>query len=411
MNSTLCSVEEALNELRQGRMLVVVDDENRENEGDLLMPAECATPEAINFMIRYGRGLVCAPITRTRATELDLPLQVARNTESMRTAFTVSVDARENASTGISASDRALCLQLLAKPAIGAAAFNRPGHIFPLIAEDGGVLVRQGHTEAAVDLARMAGFTPAGVICEIIKDDGEMARLPDLEIFAAEHGLKILSIAQLVAHRKQSENLISEVASVPMPTENGAFDFYVFRSNWLGEEAMAMLKGTPEQLKQPGTLVRIHSECFTGDVLGSRRCDCGSQLQEAIERIEQAGHGLIIYLRQEGRGIGLFNKIKAYQWQDQGLDTVEANLRLGLKADSRDYSMAEQILSYFDMTDLQLMTNNPDKLKAMSLNHQRHIRRLPLSIPANTDNHHYLLTKNQKFGHHIELNPDIESIS
>lgn len=411
MSTMLCRVEEALAELRAGRMLIVVDDENRENEGDLLMPATMASPEAINFMIRYGRGLVCAPITRTRAVELDLPLQVARNTESMRTAFTVSVDARENASTGISASDRALCLQLLANPAVGAAAFNRPGHIFPLIAEDGGVLVRQGHTEAAVDLARMAGFTPAGVICEIIKDDGEMARLPDLEIFAAEHGLKILSIAQLVAYRKQTENLLSAVESAPMPTENGRFSLHVFRSALLGEESIAMVKGTPEQLKEPGTLVRIHSECFTGDVLGSLRCDCGSQLQQAIAEIEHAGSGIIIYLRQEGRGIGLFNKMKAYQLQDQGLDTVEANIRLGFAADMRDYTMAIQILNYFGIDDMQLLTNNPDKLNAITAICQRTIVRKPLSIPANSTNHHYLFTKNLKFGHSIDLPPSIESIS
>jgi 3,4-dihydroxy 2-butanone 4-phosphate synthase / GTP cyclohydrolase II len=409
--TSLASIETALDELRQGRMIIVVDDENRENEGDLLMPAETVTPEAVNFMIRHGRGLVCAPLTAERARVLDLDLQVARNTESMRTAFTVSVDARENASTGISASDRALCLQLLANPAVGAGAFNRPGHIFPLIAENGGVFKRQGHTEAAIDLATLAGFQPVGVICEIIKDDGEMARLPDLELFAAEHHLKIISIADLLAYRKRTENLISEVESAPMPTDSGDFSFYVFRSELLGEEHMAMVKGPLAQLKQPGTLVRIHSECFTGDVLGSRRCDCGSQLQEAIERIEQAGSGVVIYLRQEGRGIGLFNKIKAYQWQDQGLDTVEANLRLGLKADSRDYTMANQILTHFGIDDLRLMTNNPNKFDALQNSGVRRIERLSLSIPANADNHHYLLTKTRKFGHHIELNPDIESIS
>lgn len=412
MNETaLSTIEEALAELKQGRMLIVVDDEHRENEGDLLMPAECATPEAINFMIRYGRGLVCAPITQSRADQLDLPLQAARNTEAMRTAFTVSIDAAENASTGISAADRALCLNLLANPAIGAAAFNKPGHIFPLVARDGGVLVRQGHTEAAVDLARLAGFQPAGVICEIIKDDGEMARLPDLRAFAAEHGLKIITIADLIAWRKRHENLISAVESAPMPTDAGDFRFYVFRSELLGEEHMAMVKGPPERLKEPGTLVRIHSECFTGDVLGSQRCDCGSQLQDAITRIEAAGSGIVVYLRQEGRGIGLFNKVRAYQLQDAGLDTVEANLRLGLEADGRDYTMANQILAHFGVEDLRLLTNNPDKLDALKGFGKRRIGREPLSIPANGNNHHYLLTKRRKFGHHIDLPPAIESMS
>ncbi len=407
--SPLSSIETALEELRRGRMIIVVDDEDRENEGDLLMPAQTATPEAVNFMIRHGRGLVCAPITAERARELELPLQVMYNTESMRTAFTVTVDARENASTGISAADRAVCLNLLANPAVKADAFNRPGHIFPLIAQDGGVFTRQGHTEAAVDLARLAGFQPAGVICEIIKDDGEMARLPDLELFAAEHGLKIISIADLLAWRKANENLISEVEAVPMPTGRGAFSLHMFRSALLGEEHLALVKGPPERLREPGTLVRVHSECFTGDVLGSQRCDCGSQLQEAIDAIEAAGSGLIIYLRQEGRGIGLFNKIRAYQLQDQGLDTVEANLRLGFAADSRDYTMARQILNHFGVNDLRLLTNNPDKLAALAAPGRR-VTRQPLAIPANAVNHHYLLTKQRKFGHELDLAPPTESI-
>ena len=407
--SPLSPIETALDELRRGRMIIVVDDEDRENEGDLLMPAQTATPEAVNFMIRYGRGLVCAPITAERARELELPLQVMYNTESMRTAFTVTVDARENASTGISAADRAVCLNLLANPAVKADAFNRPGHIFPLIAQDGGVFTRQGHTEAAVDLARLAGFQPAGVICEIIKDDGEMARLPDLELFAAEHGLKIISIADLLAWRKANENLISEVEAVPMPTGRGAFSLHMFRSALLGEEHLALVKGPPERLREPGTLVRVHSECFTGDVLGSQRCDCGSQLQEAIDAIEAAGSGLIIYLRQEGRGIGLFNKIRAYQLQDQGLDTVEANLRLGFAADSRDYTMARQILNHFGVDDLRLLTNNPDKLAALAAPGRR-VTRQPLAIPANAVNHHYLLTKQRKFGHALDLAPSTENI-
>ena len=405
------TIEQALQALKQGKMIIVVDDENRENEGDLVMPAQTATPEAINFMIRYGRGLVCAPITAARADLLQLPLQVMKNTESMRTAFTVSVDAKDNISTGISAADRAHTLQLLANPETTADAFNRPGHIFPLIAETGGVFKRQGHTEASVDLAVMAGFEPAGVICEIINDDGSMARLPNLEIFAAEHDLLIISIADLLAYRKRHEALLSHVESAPLPTEMGQFNFYVFRSELLNEEHMALVKGPIEQLLDPGTLVRIHSECFTGDVLGSKRCDCGSQLQQALNEIEQAGSGIVIYLRQEGRGIGLFNKVKAYQLQDQGLDTVEANLQLGFDADMRDYTMAIQILNHFNINDLQLLTNNPDKLEAIQSICQRKIVHKALSIEANSFNHHYLLTKNLKFGHSIDLPPSIESIS
>lgn len=405
------TIDQALQAFKQGKMIIVVDDENRENEGDLVMPAQTATPEAINFMIRFGRGLVCAPISAMRAEQLQLPLQVMKNTESMRTAFTVSVDAKDNISTGISAADRAHTLQLLANPETTADAFNRPGHIFPLIAETGGVFKRQGHTEASVDLAVLAGFEPAGVICEIINDDGSMARLPDLEIFAAQHNLLIISIADLLAYRKSHEALISQVQSAPLPTEQGMFDFYVFRSSLLDEEHMALVKGSLEQLKNPGTLVRIHSECFTGDVLGSKRCDCGSQLHQAIAEIEQAGSGIVIYLRQEGRGIGLYNKVKAYQLQDEGLDTVEANIRLGFEADMRDYTMAIQILNHFEINDLQLLTNNPDKLEAIQNISQRKIVRKALSIQANSFNHHYLLTKNLKFGHSIDVIPNIENIS
>ena len=405
------TIDQALQAFKQGKMIIVVDDENRENEGDLVMPAQTATPEAINFMIRFGRGLVCAPISAMRAEQLQLPLQVMKNTESMRTAFTVSVDAKDNISTGISAADRAHTLQLLANPETSADAFNRPGHIFPLIAEVGGVFKRQGHTEASVDLAVMAGFEPAGVICEIINDDGSMARLPDLELFAAEHNLLIVSIADLLAYRKRHEALLTQIESAPLPTESGLFDFYVFRSELLDEEHMALVKGPLEQLKSPGTLVRIHSECFTGDVLGSKRCDCGSQLHQAIAEIEQAGSGIVIYLRQEGRGIGLYNKVKAYQLQDQGLDTVEANIRLGFEADMRDYTMAIQILNHFEINDLQLLTNNPDKLEAIQNISQRKIARKALSIQANSFNHHYLLTKNIKFGHSIDVTPNIENIS
>jgi 3,4-dihydroxy 2-butanone 4-phosphate synthase/GTP cyclohydrolase II len=395
----LDTIESAIADLKLGKMIIVVDDEDRENEGDFIMPADMITPEAINFMITQGRGLVCAPLSQEIAKKLDLPLQVQTNTDTMGTAFTVTIDAKEKVHTGISASDRSHTLKFMADPNSKATDFTRPGHIFPLIAKDGGVLERQGHTEAAVDFSKLAGFAPVGVICEIMNEDGSMSRLPDLLVLAEKHQLKVVSIADLVTYRKQHENLISTVESIPLPTKFGDFQMYIFKSAILKQEHIALIKGEPAQLKKAGTLVRVHSECFTGDIFGSYRCDCGDQLASSMKTIEQNGSGVIIYLRQEGRGIGLFNKIRAYQLQDQGMDTAEANLHLGFPVDLRDYTMASQILRYFEMNNIKLMTNNPLKIESLTkLGHQE-IERFSLEIDANTKNAQYLFTKKTKLGH------------
>jgi 3,4-dihydroxy 2-butanone 4-phosphate synthase/GTP cyclohydrolase II len=398
-NRPLDTIEAAIEDLKLGKMIIVVDDEDRENEGDFVMAAEVVTPEAVNFMITYGRGLVCAPLSTELAKKFDLPLQVQTNTDSMGTAFTVTIDANDKVSTGISAQDRSHTLKIMTDPNTTGAHFNRPGHIFPLIAKDGGVIERQGHTEAAVDLSRLAGFAPVGVICEIMNENGSMSRLPDLEILADKHHLKIISIADLVNYRKRTESLISHVESVAMPTKFGDFQIYIFRSDILKQEHVAIVKGDLEQLKNPSTLVRVHSECFTGDILGSFRCDCGEQLAASMKEIEAKGSGAIIYLRQEGRGIGLFNKVKAYQLQDKGMDTAEANLHLGFPVDLRDYTMAAQILRYFSVTDMKLMTNNPQKIEGLTHLGFKKIERHPLEIDANQKNAQYLFTKKVKLGH------------
>ena len=395
----LDSIEAAIADLKLGKMIIVVDDEDRENEGDFIMPADMITPEAINFMITEGRGLVCAPLSQELAKKLDLPLQVQANTDSMGTAFTVTIDAIEKVSTGISAADRAHTLKLMADPSATGKQFSRPGHIFPLIAKDGGVLERQGHTEAAVDFARLAGCAPVGVICEIINLDGTMARLPDLLEFATKHDLKVVSIADLVKYRKQSESLISTVESIPLPTKYGDFKMFIFRSELLKQEHIAIVKGDTTSFKTNPTLVRVHSECFTGDIFGSYRCDCGDQLAGAMELIEKEGSGAVIYLRQEGRGIGLFNKLKAYQLQDQGLDTAEANLHLGFPVDLRDYTMAAQIIRYFEMQDIKLLTNNPLKIEGLVKLGVKKIERVALEIKATHKNLPYLQTKKNKMGH------------
>lgn len=400
----LDSIEAALADLKLGKMVIVVDDEDRENEGDFIMAAETVTPEAINFMITHGRGLVCAPLSNELAKRYDLPLQVQTNTDSMGTAFTVTIDAKEKVSTGISASDRSHTLKLLTQKETKGSDFTRPGHIFPLIAKDGGVLERQGHTEAAVDLSVMAGFAPVGVICEIMNEDGSMSRLPDLLTFADKHDLKVISIADLVKYRKMQENLITSVESIPFPTKFGDFQMFIFRSELLKQEHVAIVKGEISKLKQPGTLVRVHSECFTGDIFGSYRCDCGDQLASAMKAIEEAQSGAILYLRQEGRGIGLFNKVKAYQLQDQGMDTAEANLHLGFPVDLRDYTMASQMLRYFEITSMKLMTNNPQKIAGLSLLGHKNIERFPLEINANQKNAQYLFTKKVKLGHLLKQN-------
>jgi 3,4-dihydroxy 2-butanone 4-phosphate synthase/GTP cyclohydrolase II len=395
----LDSIESALNELRSGRMVIVVDDENRENEGDFIMAAEMVTPEAINFMATHGRGLICTPVSREIANKFNLKLQVDQNTDSLGTAFTITIDAKNKISTGISASDRAHTIKLLTDAEATTESFVRPGHIFPLIAKEGGVLERPGHTEASVDLSRLSGFSSVGVICEIMNQDGSMARFHDLCVIADRYNLKMISIADLIDYRKRTENLITTVESIPFPTKFGEFSMYIFRSDLMDEEHVALVKGDVENLKTGPTLLRIHSECLTGDIFGSLRCDCGDQLMASMKLIEEKGSGVIIYLRQEGRGIGLFNKIKAYQLQDQGLDTAEANLHLGLPVDSRDYTMASQILHYFQIKNVKLLTNNPLKLSALKKLGITHVERESLEISANQKNAHYLQTKKKKLGH------------
>jgi 3,4-dihydroxy 2-butanone 4-phosphate synthase/GTP cyclohydrolase II len=385
-------------------MIIVVDDEDRENEGDFVMAAEMINPEAVNFMVTIGKGLICTPLSGELAKRFNLKLQVEQNTASLGTAFTITIDAKEKISTGISAFDRSHTIKLLTETNTTADDFVRPGHIFPLIAKDGGVLERPGHTEASVDLARLAGFTPVGVICEIMNPDGSMARYPDLCELADKHDLKMISIADLISYRKLHENLISSVESVPLSTKFGDFSMSIFRSEILKQEHVAIVKGPLSELKKSPALLRVHSECFTGDILGSYRCDCGDQLAESLKRIEDQGSGLVIYLRQEGRGIGLFNKIKAYQLQDQGRDTVEANLMLGLPVDSRDYTMAAQILRYFHITDVNLLTNNPLKLSALKNLGLRTVQRVPLEINPHHKNAQYLLTKKVKLGHLLKQN-------
>lgn len=395
----LDSIESALNELRSGRMIIVVDDEDRENEGDFVMAADMITPEAVNFMATFGRGLICTPISREIAKKFDLKLQVEDNTASLGTAFTITIDAREKISTGISASDRAHTIKLMTLKETKAQDFVRPGHIFPLIAKNGGVLERPGHTEASVDLSRLSGFSAVGVICEIMNPDGSMARFPELCELADKHNLKMISIADLIDYRKRTENLISTVESVPLPTKFGDFQMYIFRSDLLKQEHVAIIKGDPSKLKEDQLLLRVHSECFTGDILGSYRCDCGDQLAQSMKLIESRGSGAIIYLRQEGRGIGLFNKIRAYQLQDKGMDTAEANLHLGFPVDSRDYTMAAQILRYFEIERVTLLTNNPLKLAALKKFGLKSVERESLEINANHKNAQYLLTKKVKLGH------------
>lgn len=401
---TLDTIESALNDLRSGRMIIVVDDEDRENEGDFVMAAEMITPEAVNFMATVGRGLICTPISTRIAKKFDLRLQVETNTASLGTAFTVTIDAKEKISTGISASDRSYTIKIMTDEATAPEDFVRPGHIFPLIAKDGGVLERPGHTEASVDLSRLAGFSDVGVICEIMNPDGSMARFPELCDLADKHALKMISIADLIQYRKNTENLISTVETIPFPTKFGDFQMYIFRSEILKQEHVAIVKGDVLNLKVGPSLIRVHSECFTGDIFGSLRCDCGDQLASSLKLMEEKGSGTLVYLRQEGRGIGLFNKIKAYQLQDLGMDTAEANIHLGFPIDSRDYTMAGQILRYFEITDIKLLTNNPNKIEALKSFGINNIERVPLEINANHKNAQYLFTKKSKLGHLLKQN-------
>ncbi|AEB67879.1 MAG: bifunctional 3,4-dihydroxy-2-butanone-4-phosphate synthase/GTP cyclohydrolase II [Methanothrix soehngenii] len=394
-----CTVEEAISDIRAGRFIIILDDENRENEGDLMMAAENVTPEAINFMARFGRGLICMPMTAERLRELDIPLMTSQNTESMGTAFTVSVDARINTTTGISAFDRATTVHALIDPVTRRNDIVTPGHLFPLQAKEGGVLRRTGHTEACVDLARLAGLQPAGVIVEIMNDDGTMARLPQLERFAQEHGLKMLTIESLIRYRMQYEKLVCRISEVSMPTEYGLFTAIGYESVLDGQCHIALVAGDPTC---PDALVRVHSECLTGDVFSSKRCDCGEQLRRALQLISKNGNGVLLYMRQEGRGIGLANKLRAYALQDGGSDTVEANHRLGYPADLRDYGIGAQILVDLGIKQIRLLTNNPRKVIGLEGYGLEIAERVPLEVEPNNINRRYLETKRDKM-HHLLL--------
>ena len=391
------SIPVVLEEIRQGRMVIVTDDEDRENEGDLLMAASKVTPQAVNFMARFGRGLICAPVTEERAARLGLHRMVAHNREIHATDFTVSVDATHGTSTGISARDRSSTITVLSNPKSTPKDLRQPGHIFPLQAAAGGVLRRAGHTEAAVDLARLAGLDSSGVICEILNEDGSMARLPDLLKFKKEHGLTICSIRDLIAYRRQSEKLIVREQEIDMPTDFGDFRLFLYRAEMDNNHHLALVKG-PIDPKKPA-LVRVHSECLTGDVFGSRRCDCGGQLHQALSQIAESGHGVLVYMRQEGRGIGLPAKIHAYKLQEEGLDTVQANERLGYPMDLREYGTGAQILADLGIRKIRLLTNNPRKVVGLEGYGMEIIERLPIRSAANPHNARYLSTKKKKMGH------------
>lgn len=395
------SIEDALTDIKAGRALVVVDDENRENEGDIICAAQFATPDMINFMAVEARGLVCLAMTGDRLDALDLPLMVRKNTDSNQTAFTVSIDAhaRLGVSTGISAEDRARTIQVAIDPKSEPDDLNRPGHIFPLRAKDGGVLKRAGHTEAAVDLARLAGLDPSGVICEIQNQNGSMARLPELIEYARKFNLKIISIADLISYRLKNDRFVYREAVTKLPTEFGQFEIYAYRNTLDGTEHVAIVKGDPKDFADQPVMVRVHSECLTGDALGSVRCDCRMQLIAALKMINNAGRGVVVYLRQEGRGIGLINKLKAYSLQDMGLDTVEANERLGFPADLRDYGMGAQMLNDLGIHAIRLITNNPRKIAGLKGYGLEVVGRVPLLIESNDFNNRYLMTKAEKLGH------------
>ncbi len=394
----ISSIEDVLQDIREGKMVIIVDDEDRENEGDVMIASEKATPEAITFMARYACGLICLSLTEERVKQLDLPLMVQENTSPYNTAFTVSIEAKEGITTGISAFDRAKTIQVAIDPKMTADDITRPGHIFPLAARDGGVLVRVGHTEASVDLARLAGLYPSGVICEVMKEDGTMARLPDLEIFAEQHGMKIVTIADLIKYKTQKEKLVRRVAETRIPTRfGGEFTLIAYENDVDNKTHLALVKGDigPED----SVLVRVHSECFTGDVLGSMRCDCGEQLQKALRMIEHEKKGVFVYMRQEGRGIGLANKLKAYSLQDCGHDTVEANIALGFSPDLRDYGIGAQILKDIGVHKMRLMTNNPKKIKGLEGYGLTVVERVPIEMVPTKDNIAYLTTKQKKLGH------------
>jgi len=394
------TIDEAIKDIQEGKMVVVVDDEDRENEGDLVMAASRVTPEAINFMIRYARGLVCAPLKAERVRELDLPPMVTQNTDTHCTAFTVSVDAG-SCTTGISAFERAKTVEALIDPDTQPQDLKRPGHVFPLEAKDGGVLRRAGHTEAAVDLATLAGLEPAGVICEVINEDGSMARLPQLTEFCKEHNLKLISIADLINYRMKKEKLVWRAATVDLPTVHGTFKLIAYENSIDNQIHLALIMGEIKP-DQP-TLVRVHSECLTGDVFASLRCDCGNQLHTAMKQIAENGTGVLLYMRQEGRGIGLLNKIRAYELQDRGRDTVEANEELGFAADLRDYGVGAQIMVDLGLKKIRLLTNNPRKIKGLEGYDLNIVERIPLEVEPCKFNCHYLETKKNKLGHYLNL--------
>jgi 3,4-dihydroxy 2-butanone 4-phosphate synthase / GTP cyclohydrolase II len=397
MNIEFDSVEETLEQIRKGNMVIVTDDANRENEGDLILAAEKATPEKISFMIRYTSGVICVPMEGADLDRLELPLMTVQNTESMRTAYTISVDAKEGVSTGISAADRARTIRLLASPSTAPEDLARPGHVFPLRYREGGVLRRAGHTEAAVDLARLAGLRGSGVLAEVINDDGSMARLPELIQFKKKHGLKLCSIESLIAYRRVREKLIQKEEVISLPTHYGDFQLHLYRSVVDDVHHLALVKGTISS--DDTTLVRVHSECLTGDVFGSCRCDCGNQLHAALEQIDEAGSGVLVYMRQEGRGIGLAAKIRAYKLQEEGLDTVQANEKLGYPSDLREYGLGAQILFDLGVRHIRLLTNNPKKVVGLEGYGLNIVEQIPIKTPSNPHNERYLDTKREKLGH------------
>jgi 3,4-dihydroxy 2-butanone 4-phosphate synthase / GTP cyclohydrolase II len=398
------TVDEGIEEIRQGRMIIVVDDEDRENEGDLVMAADKTTPEAINFMTKYGRGLICIPMTGERLDELQIPMMVRDNTAPLGTAFTQTVDARHGVTTGISAYDRAVTIRTLVAPGTKPDDLTRPGHMNPLRAMPGGVLRRAGHTEAAVDLARLAACYPAGVICEVLDEEGRMARLPELGQLARTYGLKMITIKDLIEYRRHKEKLVQRIATTRLPTEFGEFTAIAYETTVYRREHIALVMG--DVASDEPVLVRMHSECLTSDVFRSRRCDCGPQLEKALTLIQKEGRGVLVYLRQEGRGIGLHNKIRAYALQDQGQDTVEANQSLGFKADLRDYGIGAQILLDLGVRKFRLITNNPRKIVGLEGYGLQFVERVPIEVPANDDNRKYLSTKRDKLGHLLSSLPD-----
>jgi 3,4-dihydroxy 2-butanone 4-phosphate synthase/GTP cyclohydrolase II len=401
----LATIPEAIKDIKAGKFVIVVDDEDRENEGDLVIAAEKVTADAINFMAVQGRGLICMPMTGESLDALRIPMMVSNNTSHFGTPFSVSVEAREGTTTGISAADRARTVQVMVDSKTKPEDILMPGHMFPLRAREGGVLVRAGQTEATVDLARMAGFKPAGVLCEVMNEDGTMARMPQLEIFSKKHGLKIVSVADLIAYRYRHERLVTKVTEAKLPTKFGNFKVIAYKSTTDPDEHLAMVMGNVNT-DEP-VLVRVHSQCLTGDVFHSMRCDCGEQIEMAMQRIAEEGRGVVLYMRQEGRGIGIHNKIKAYALQDKGMDTVEANLSLGFKADQRDYGIGAQILADLGIRNMRLMTNNPKKMSGLESYGLKITEQLPITTKPNPHNRRYLQTKQKKLGHLLTI-PDAD---